>query len=1049
MAAEDALAARLKFESVLCIVGDGPDTVRVRLAGAGERVLGPVTMRIPIHELGATGLSTALQREDGAGVERASFAYGQILRQHIDAALSAHQAPGMARGSLGIGEHSVLVCIVGAPRVHQILWEAMDAEPLVRQHGTTTLFVHLTDETQLKTDPPELPNQFQQRPVSGRIRWVGARPLPNDLPRYLVAGPVAERVTTGDSLSFEALRTNASLHEALALLGAESDSTATLITHLDVHGRSRMREGSTEGSLVEAEFSALFADGMSPVAVSDQMLEELVRRSASQLFLTNACFGAQQRELNQWPFPGRLVSSGVRIAIAARDPLDGNAAMLFFTAFYTSLADRKSVAESYVEARAFLVTRPRGQESGPITDLSARYALQPVLWVQRLEDLGLTFHGGQSITQPAHETLAPYLELTRLNESFARFVEELEDACWAQQGTISLSVTARASLELSTVHTISDSLRELFGANRFGATGTAVDSHGESLERLDAPQICFPEFSELESFLLVAVRFIGQPNPLRELLGYAAHGNASYIDGIAELSGGNIVKALLYALSWGPGELPRVPMREEIRDLEGRVREACGSFLEAEGHVPDRAVAEILLADIVNSHKANWALPIAAAASDDFLNVAIPKHSEVPRPFFKELVGLVGVRILQAGDRRALSLSSRDQVAVRQSMTPLEVARARENILDRLVSETPTPAAERSTWNYATRRVCVAWLAIAIAYRQVGLIHIRALSTALHIIGLVDRDSAVAVARAIEKGLPTWPALAGEAVGKSYSYYAAASEELRKGSDDSGLIANPKDDVESAIALLHAGRPAEALAITSRLSVSASAAAPSTRFELNTTHAYALAHTGDVSQALAVIAPHIADLGSLPLYNQCAFLHLLADLAEHQRKYSAAIRYMLQERALESPALRRQLHNRDHLLSLLTAHSSDDGVLIARIAAEGLLLAHAADTAQLTTFARTLIVYAPSLDSRQRRRLLTLLESRPDLQDDITVVVACVALEFDKFESVDPEAVATLTGALGEPGEVQSFAAYVLAQRRNVTDERRVELLETGARNPD
>jgi tetratricopeptide (TPR) repeat protein len=1050
MAADEALSAPLKFESVLWIVGKEADTVLVRLTGADGRVRGPITMRIPIHELGATGLSAALQRDDGAGVERASFAYGRILRQHIDAALSGDELPGMARGSLGIGDHSVLVCIAGGPRVHQILWEAMDVEPLVRQHSAATLFVHLTDETQLRADEPEMTNNFQQRHVSGRIRWVGARPLSEDLPRYLVAGPVAERVITGNSLSFEALRTNASLREALALLGTESDSPAALITHLDVHGMSRMREGSTKDSLVDAEFSALFADGVSPVAVSDQTLEELVRRSAAQLFLTNACFGAQQRELNQWSFPGRLVSSGVRIAVAARDPLDGNAAMLFFTALYSMLAERKSVAESYMDARAFLATRPRGHESGPITDVSARYALQPVLWVQNINDLGLVFYDRHSITQPALETLAPYVELTPLNDSFARFVEDLEDACWSQHDTASPTVSARASLELSTVRAISDALRIVFGANRFRVAHVSDDSRDTASERIDPPLLTFPELSELENFLLVAVRFIGQPNPLRELLGFATHSDASYIDKIAELSGGDVTHALLHALSWGPGELPRVPIREALRDLEGQVHEACASFLEAEDHARDHTAGNIL-AGIVNAHKANWALPLFAVGTDDFLNVAAPKHLEVPHPFIEELLSLGRARILRAGDKNALSLSSIDQIAVRQSVPPLEVVRARENILDRVVSKESKPAVERSAWNEGTRRICVAWLAIAIAYRQVGLIHTRAVSTALHIISLVDRDAAVGVAFAMAKGLPTWHALAGASVAEAYSQYISVIDKLIKGSDDSHLIADPTDDVESALALLHAGRPAEALAITSRLSKGADYGSPSTSFELTKTHAYALAHTGDVGQALAFIAPHIANLGSLPLYNQCEFLHLLADLAEHQRKYNAAIRYMLQERALKSPALHRQLHNRDHLLSLLTTHStSDDIALIAVIATEGLLFAHAAeDTAQLTTFARTIIECARDLDPRQRHRLLSLLDSSTDLQDNITVAVTRVALARDELDPLVPEAVDTLTGALTETGIVQSFAAFMLAKRPNISDQERIELLEKGATNPD
>jgi tetratricopeptide (TPR) repeat protein len=1028
------------------VTGDR-DLLNVTFVDMDGRVTGPVSMSLPLHDLGHTGLIEVLARDDHSGVAACSKAYGRVLRLHLRAALDGLAvSEASSADSFGTKELPLLVSIAGPPRVHQVMWEALDADELPRG-GPGVLVVHLPkmpgaipgcdleDRTQVRLG--------REAAGPARLRWIGARPFPKDLPRYLIAGPVANRVLASDALSFDVLRTNATADEALALV--PHDAPESLITHLDVHGASRMRAGEETGLIAEPEFAAFFPEGESYKEIPDQTIADAATASGCFMFVTNACFGAQQRELGQWPFPARLVRGGCKLAIAAKDPLDGNAAMLFFTAFYGALAASESIGRAYRDARRLLTMHPAGQESAARGDLSSRYALQPVLWASSVEDLAVYFHSREE--HPADgrtrarevSRLMPYIEAARLDEGFARFIETLEDLHWSGAPAGQVESAPRCDLDGRKVTGVVTEIRRVFGTQVVraakqsgGAVSAASAARGEGL-----PDLVFPEFTDLERFLLVSLRFIGEPNPLRELLGLAVHAEAPYLDYLERASAGDVAQALLLALSWGDASAHPVPLSATTQNAEQIIDAECRRAVD------DKDRPELLGRALADAHRIDCALPVVTLDADEFMDVSAPRLWTIPRHYLKELSLNGAYRVLAFEETNALEMRRRDQVAMRQRMKPEAVVVADQLRIKR--QPEALKLGENARWNDGTKRVCAAWLAIAVAYRQVGLINPLALRATTFILNLVDRGVAVLLSRALTTGLPGWPPLADPSIADQYQQETALWQRLHHDFDDSDELDAPSDTTRYAMALMHAGRHSEALEVSERLIRWLQPVAHDTdmdnRNDVISTHAYILARNGRVKEALALAVPEIRNLGQLSLYQQCEFLHLLGDLMHYQEKFAAAIRYFLQERGLRPPALHRRLHNRSHLLGLLIRNQQDPD-LIAQIAVEGLMFAYEAQAAsEVEKFAATLVDYVHLLSEEQRQRILDGLQGKSAPEDRPAAAVVSIALKTTPAERLDAQQRAVLESQLGTAGALRAFACFRLASQPDAPIEEKVRLL--------
>jgi tetratricopeptide (TPR) repeat protein len=1044
------------FGGHLIINGEAADQdlVEVTLVDAGGHITGPVSMSLPLHDLSHTRLTEALARDDNSEVAASARAYGRVLRRNLRATLEGLPFSEAASAeAFGTEKFPLLVSVAGPPRVHQVMWEALDADGLP-QGGPGVLVVHLPwVPGAAGSDVADRTRVRLGREAAGhaRLRWIGARPFANDLPRYLIAGPVTNRVLDSDAVSFDVLRTNATADEALALMPL--DTLGPLITHLDVHGKSRMRTGQEAGLIAEPEFAAFFREGESYREIPDQAIADAATASGCFMFLTNACFGAQQREVGQWPFPARLVRSGCKVAIAARDPLSGNAAMLFFTALYAAITKSKPVGQAYFDARRFLAMHPSGQESAAQGNLSSRYALQPVLWASSVEDLAVYFSSpdehpadGRTRAQGVSR-LAPYIEVARLDEGFARFVATLEDLHWSGAQTGQIELAPRCDLDGQEVAEVVTELRRVFGTRAVEAAERSADAvSAASVSREEArPALVFPEFTDLERLLLVSLRFIGEPNPLRELLGIAVHAEARYLDYLEHASSCHVAQALLVALSWTDTSAPPVPLSATTQSAEQIIDAECRRAVD------DRDDAELLGQALADAHRIDCALPVVTLDSDEFMHVTAPRLCTVPHHYLEELSRNGACRILAFDETDALDMRRRDQVAMRQRMKPEAVV-----VTDLLWRRHQQPKAlklgENARWNDGTRRVCAAWLAIAVAYRQVGLINPRALRAATFILNLVDGGVAVLLSGALAAGLPGWLPLADSSVEDQYQEEASLWQRLHYHFDDSDELDAPSDTTRYAAALMHVGRHSEALEVSERLIQRLQPVAHGTdldeRNNVISTHAYILARNGRVKEALALAVPEIPNLGQLSLYRQCEFLHLLGDLMHYQEKFAAAISYFLQERTLRPPALHRRLHNRSHLLNMLIQDDRDPD-LIAQIAVEGLAFAYAAQAPPTAEeFAATIADYADLLSEERRKQILDNIQHDSAHADSQAAAIAVVALRTTRDEPLDAQERALLESQAGSTGALNAFACFRLASQPDAPVEEKIRLLRLAAEEP-
>ncbi|WP_367132953.1 MULTISPECIES: hypothetical protein [Streptomyces] len=1013
-------------------------------------VAGPVTMALPVHDLARTGFENALRQKDTPDLAAAAHTYGLLLREALSDALDTPVAADPLK--------PMLVVVAGPPSVHRWMWETMRA-PAKRSASPAPSVVVVHIPYELPADSLQAP--VAQTPTRGRVTWIGARPRGEaDLPRYLVLGPVARRVLAASSgLRFTAVRSTATEAEIRALLSPATIPTDLTLCHLDAHGASRLRVGGA-GQLTVPEFTfelhseatdGTGSDKADSALVPDSLLAELLQEADCDLFMTNACFGAQQRGLRDFPFPAELIRQGRRLVVAAREPLQGRAAAVFFDTLYGQLTAGCTVLEAYMEAGAQLIrsalSPPEGKPlSAAAWDLAARWAVQPVLWTGSIDDLGIRFAPASGPPHLPGPGLAKdgveYLAAAGLGGSLATALATVEDAAWAGRSCRLVPSGHSCDLSAASLDALDRRARMLF-APRPDLTATSQS------EVLTQP---IGTLAVDERLSLITARISGQA-ALLELLGYQLPADVAYLNALADDSEGDAARALLRAVSFGPHPVGVPPdQARRANELLEHVWPQVGPGYVDPGTplarmLGDPAQATAAQHVLYTGTAVNLALPLVGFQTDTVSAVPVPAFRWGSRKAFLSLARTKAVEVAAAGENAAYVLAFPwVQLAVRHTLSVWDVCMFRSATL----TDTPgrpehSGEAESNgtaSWNNATKLACLSWLAYAVAARQIGLIDSEALRCGLHIVSALSRSAALLLVEALQHGLPEWEPLGDSARTR---YDEIIDEWARWDRDVQDSLEDRSQLVRYTESLLHMGRSAEVLELTDPLVTEGSG---ELGLELTKTRAYALTRQGRLPEAMALVAPLIARLGRMELWNQCELLHLLGDLSEVQGRQERAVRYFLDERALNPPALHRRLHNRHHLYTAVQACPSVDRALALDIALEGLELARQAEnTKQVVYFAEQAVATAQRGDGWRARlaRVLAAVGDDPALISSRRVALgrALHDLKPGGYDQMMTERFRELaTGT----DQVAAEASQRFAQLEGIPLAERIEVLQAGAK---
>ncbi|WP_188197573.1 tetratricopeptide repeat protein [Nonomuraea sp. SYSU D8015] len=1045
----------LAFSACLTVtaVAGELDAVEVTYRHDAE-MAGPVTLALPVHQLARTGFEKSLRQKDTPDLAAAAHEYGLILRKALSDVLEAPVAED-PRAPL-------LIVVTGPPHVHRWMWETVRVlAPRSKSSVPRVAVVHMPDEPLVDLLQAFVP----PAPVTGRVIWIGARPRGEaDLPRYLVLGPVARWILeTRSGLRFAAARSTATEAEMRALVSPTSAPTNLTLCHLDAHGSSRLRVGGSD-RLTVPEFAFELHSGTTDgsesakadsALVADRLLAEALREVGCDLFMTNACFGAQQRGLMDFPFPAQLIRQGRRLVVAAREPIQGRAAAVFFDALYEQLAMGRTVLEAYTEAGTRLIrsalSPPKG-EPLPVTawDLAARWAVQPVLWAGSTEDLGIRFAPGSD--PPPAAGAGPttegveYLATAGVGGEVATALAAVEDAAWDGHSCRLVSSGHSCDLSAASIESLDGLARLLF-----------VPSPGQAEELTYA----VGTLEEDERLSLITPRFSGEP-ALLELLSHLVPGDVTYLNALAADSDGNAAWALLRALSFGPHPVGAP------RDQAMRASELLEHLWPpTEGFVPPRTrlaamlsgrtQAEIAQQVLYTGTALNLALPLLGYQINTISAAPVPQFCWGSSEAFLSLVRTKAVAVAAVGEKAAYSLAFPwIQLAVRQTLSPLDVGmfwastlRRASDSPDNTESDEAEFDADVARWTTGTKLACLSWLAHAVAARQIGLINSRVLRWGLHIVSALSRGAALALLERFHQGLPEWQPLEEPA----RTEYEQLTDEWERWDRDpqDRMDRNPHDNLEDlsqvaeyAVSLLHRGQSGKVLEITDPL-----VAERHGELDLNLIklHAYALARQGRLPEAMTSVAPLIARMGRLDLWDQCELLHLLGELSEHQGRQERAVRYFLEERALNPPALHRRLHNRHHLYTALHACPSADRGLTLDTALEGLELARQAENTKLVVFLAEEAVAISYRGDGWRARLARVLDAvgdDPALRSSRRVALgrALYNLQSDGDHPTETELLRELAAGRDE---VAAEASQVLGQLEGIPLDERTAVLRAGA----
>jgi hypothetical protein len=256
-------------------------------------------VRLPLTGFDRTGLEKLLNSGRMEGAHKAAVQYACHLAAVLDPVWPAGQ------------DGPVVVAVSGPAAAHRPLWEALH---LIRD----CLVVHLTAPAPVNSSPVTAPSggpwtADDAAAKPGELLWLGARPYGDgDLPRYLVLGEVLAEVMRAGSPIEPVVLLTAARRADLDPGRWPAPRGRRRIVQLDAHGESRVQ---VAGGGLNAIFTFRVHDGHGSTAVPDRELLALLRALDCTVFLSNSCFAAQQRGIDELPFPARVVSSGSRAAL--------------------------------------------------------------------------------------------------------------------------------------------------------------------------------------------------------------------------------------------------------------------------------------------------------------------------------------------------------------------------------------------------------------------------------------------------------------------------------------------------------------------------------------------------------------------------------------------------------------------------------------------------------------------------------------------------------------------------------------------------------------
>lgn len=878
---------------VVTALGDSFTSAEVSYNGSVEGA-GTGLLEVSNTLLSRTGLETRLDSSHDDGVAAAVHAYAQVLRRALIHALGADVLS---------GEEDLDIVAVGPPGAHRLRWETLSIGSPADGHSSRVAVAHVPAED----------HEDAALPIAqgGNLVWAGIRPGgADDVGRHQVFGRVARRlVDPRSALRFAGARTDATVGEMEKLISSCTRHGGNSFFHLDAHGETRIDPDET--ALGREVFVVAAREGDKPADVTDAWLTSRVLEADIDVFTTNACFGAEQRVLRTYPFPGRLVSQGVSAAIAARDPLATYAATTYFEVLYGALAGGLSITDAHRAGVSALIQAAREHKPGGgaigAENRAARWSLQPMLWVKSRRDVGvLRGRRPEPADKPMERPIiSDYLGACMHNESLSHLAGMIEDAVWTGQ---EVKVAAGQGCDLSDAAlngfagVVEELIRPAFAVDRRPRTGRV--------------ELALGRLAEAERAEVISRHFRG-PRALCELLVETLPADSDFVASLAGRVEGEAAQALLEALRWGGGAL--TPCPERAVHVADHLQLAESLFDEALAPVTDNeSEAEATRQVCRGRFRLATALPVVSASGPAVAGVPMvevfPKRKEVIESFVERHLGEVWG---QDGPEPEVVLVPYPwtQVSVRQSTEPADAALA---LLIGIEVRPPVPAANLA-WNSFMRRACLAWLAPLVALRQHGQFESPTAALVAFIVGQVDRSAALSLLEALSNGRPDFDDLAAsqrQAVERVLLLFAEWNSVTD--TDDDALDHAPT--VNRAVRLLHTGQHEAALAVTGK---AMEGEVPTASFSMVTAHAYALNRSGRPSEAMDAVAPFITRLGSMGLWDQCELLHLLGDLAEASGRGTLATRYFLEERSLVPPALHRRIHNRRHLY---TASGADPDV---------------------------------------------------------------------------------------------------------------------------
>jgi tetratricopeptide (TPR) repeat protein len=398
---------------------------------------------------------------------------------------------------------------------------------------------------------------------------------------------------------------------------------------------------------------------------------------------------------------------------------------------------------------------------------------------------------------------------------------------------------------------------------------------------------------------------------------------------------------------------------------------------------------------------------------------------------------LAGVA-LSGSDKLLITPFAVVQNVVRSKIPPEQVHAL---ALRELIGARDRTSERDTTWSEASRLATLANLALAVAGRQLGSCDPVALGWAAHGLGRLDYGAAIAMVKGMRDGLPGWPPVY-ETVAPLYADLITSLADTDQQIKDE--ISEDHDTwdgwAQSSLTALHAGDPKRVLGLvaTARARLGEDAS-----WGLRMLEAYALAQTGRLVEALMIAVAVARDLPEMSRFDQAALLHLLGDLSDRRGRLELAIRYMLDERAVNPPAQATRLHNRRHLLNLLRASGSAAHQHLAmQIAREGLELTRKLD-AKPTSFADDLLDMASAKYWPELAQVLELVGSNG------TARLRALATGAHAMRSNAPdEAIALLTPLLDEGDSITAHAAILLASGL-LTGAERTQVLRRGSEVAD